>query len=182
MLSFPPDNFRRPAALARFLITALAGLALDQWTKILAFEKLSTSDRVGYQFIPGWLHFKVMTNRGAVFGMGEGYLILFVAVSVAAIVFLFYLFANSGRQRIYQLVLGMLMAGVLGNLYDRLRFGYVRDMINALPQWENLFPYIFNVADVLLCTGVALMVIHSLFQKEHAPSQPAQPQVDQVDT
>jgi signal peptidase II len=165
------DNFRSPAALARFFLTTFIGLGLDLWTKAYAFQQLATTpgpkptSKVS-EFIPGWLHFMVTTNTGAVFGLGEGRRFLFVTVSVAAIIFLTYLFAASGRQRLYQFILGMLLAGVLGNMYDRIQYGYVRDMIHALPRWPNLFPWIFNVADVLLCTGVGLMVLYSLVQPQ----------------
>jgi len=167
-LNLPLDNFRSPPALARFLLTTVLGLILDLWSKSHAFatlaiysgNDLARSER--YAFIPGWLHFEVTINHGAVFGLGAGMRALFIAVSVAAILFLFYLFATSGKQSFYQFILGMLLAGVLGNLYDRLVFGHVRDMIHALPRWPRLFPWIFNVADVLLCTGVGLMVLYSL--------------------
>ena len=76
------------------------------------------------------------------------------------------LFAKSGRAPLYQFTLGLLLAGVLGNLYDRANFGYVRDMIHALPQWPRLFPWIFNIADSLLCCGVALMILQYLFVGE----------------
>jgi len=65
----------------------------------------------------------------------------------------------------------VLLAGVLGNLYDRLVFGYVRDMIHALPAWPNLFPYIFNVADSLLCVGVAMMIVYSIFRSPHPKAE-----------
>jgi signal peptidase II len=169
MALLPPDNFRSPAALARFILTMALGLGLDLWSKSAAFERLARWQPDGqllsheYPLLPGWLHFQVTTNRGAVFGLGQGNRELFVGVSIVAIVFLAYLFAHSRRQRLYQIVLGMLLAGVLGNLYDRIVFGYVRDMIHALPRWPNLFPWIFNVADVLLCCGVAALVLHGLF-------------------
>jgi signal peptidase II len=186
MRSLPTENFRSRSALALFFLTMLAGLALDLWTKRVAFERLVTEEyrnRDGktevasriYPLVPGWLEFRATTNEGAVFGLGEGRRTLFITVSLAAIIFLTYLFATSGRQRFYQFILGMLLAGVLGNMYDRLRYGYVRDMIHALPQWPNLFPWIFNVADVLLCTGVAFMVLYSLTHgaQEHATARPA---------
>ncbi len=170
MQHFSRENFLRPWALARFFGTTIVGVLLDLWSKRAAFDHLSlwmdgrfNGSRSSVQFIPGWLHFEVTTNRGAVFGLGQGQRMLFLAVSVGAIVFLTYLFANSRRQRMYEFVLGMLLAGVLGNMYDRIQFGYVRDMIHALPQWPTLFPWIFNVADVLLCTGVGLLVVMSLF-------------------
>ena len=178
-------NFRSPIALACFLLTAGVGFALDQWSKVAAFRRLSDgviSDPDGrpwpynprsMHLIPGWLHFDVTANPGAVFGIGPGQRTLFITVSVAAIVFIFYLFATSDRQRVYQVILGMLLAGVLGNLYDRLVFGYVRDMIHALPQWPGVFPWIFNVADSLLCVGVFLMIVYSFF---HRPEKVVEPQ------
>jgi len=182
MLAVPTDNFRSTRALALFFLTMVIGLGIDLWTKHLAFEHLVTElyrDGDGktqvvsriQPVVPGWLEFRATTNEGAVFGLGEGRRTLFITVSIAAIVFLTYLFATSGRQRFYQFILGMLLAGVLGNMYDRLRYGYVRDMIHALPQWPNLFPWIFNVADVLLCTGVAFMVLYSLTQSAHQDQQ-----------
>lgn len=180
-------NFRSPGALSCFLLTAVIGFALDQWSKVEAFDKLSGGgvvrmddsvrplDPHTVRFIPGWLHFDVTANQGAVFGIGQGQRALFVAVSVAAIVFILYLFATSGRQRTYQVILGMLMAGVLGNLYDRLRYGYVRDMIHALPDWPKLFPWIFNVADSLLCVGVALMILYSFLHQPESRTLNPQP-------
>jgi len=204
------SSFRSPAALARLVVPAVVGLGLDLATKVWAFEALAYnritypdgSEQVQshtYQFIPGWLHFHVTGNHGAVFGMGQGNRWWFVAVSVMAIGFLFYLFGTSRRgQRLYQLIIGMLLAGVLGNLYDRVAYGYVRDMIYMLPgrswpawlaerlpaDWEwthgPVFPWIFNVADTLLCTGVALMLVYSLImsrrhhhEREAAGAAPA---------
>src|SRR5438045_2699583 len=135
-----PGALHSPAAVARVLSVALVGLGLDLFTKVWAFKTLmyesvtlpdgsvQVQSRT-YTFLPGWLHFHVTANQGAVFGVGQGNRWIFVTVSVAAIAFLVYLFATSApRQRVYQIIVGMLMAGVLGNLYDRLLFGYVRDM------------------------------------------------------
>ncbi len=164
------DNFRSPAAMARFVLVMGVGLALDLWTKVLAETHLRDTEPV--RFIHGWLHFTYTENRGAVFGIGQGQRPLFLFVSVIAIGFLTYLFATSGRQRFYQFVLGMLLAGVLGNLYDRYHFGYVRDMIHALPRWPNAFPWIFNVADSFLCVGVFFMIVYSLLFAPKPPDEP----------
>jgi len=174
-------NLRSPAAWARFVVPAVAGLALDLWTKHLAVIHLKLTGQT-VRVVPGWLHWEYTENHGAVFGSGQGLRWLFVAVSGMAIAFLVYLFLTSGRQRLYQVLLGILMAGVLGNLYDRLMFGYVRDMIHALPgvrwsmlfgvaadpsSWRNqgVFPWIFNVADSFLCVGVFLMIVYSFFYR-----------------
>ena len=130
---------RSPAAPLRFFGTAAVGVGLDLWTKKLAFDRLLDADGP-YRLIPGWLEFEVTINHGAVFGRLQGQRMLFIGVSIAAIVFLIFLFAASDRRRIYQLLLGMLMAGVLGNLYDRVTLGYVRDMIHALPRGPGFSP------------------------------------------
>jgi signal peptidase II len=164
-----------PAALARFLATAALGLTADLWTKSLAVSQLGGGRVVN--FIPGWLQFEFIENPGAVFGIAPGKRVIFLIVSVMAVLFLTYLFSSSGKKPFYQVMLGMLMAGVLGNMYDRIEVGKVRDMIHILPGWhwpagvrhvlgflpDELFPYIFNVADSLLCVGVALMLIYSFF-------------------
>jgi signal peptidase II len=195
---------RTPAAVALFVLTFAAGLTLDLWSKSHAWRTLTYPntlerdpasghlrvDSDTYAFLPGWLHFKVTVNEGAVFGLGQGNQMLFAVVSIAAILFLTYLFATSGRRWFYQFVLGMLLAGVLGNLYDRMVYRYVRDMLYMLPgrHWpggtQEIFPWIFNVADSLLCVGVGLMIVYSLFahepeaetadKPEAAAAQPAQ--------
>jgi signal peptidase II len=194
-MRLPTDNFKNPAALARFVLVCAIGLGLDLWSKSYAFAHLAppiahpdeSRPRV-VEFIPGWINFTTTTNHGAVFGLGQGQRYLFLGVSIVAIGFLSYLFATSKRQRLYQFILGMLLAGVLGNMYDRVVFGYVRDMIHALPGWRwpgtwhlggypgdarDVFPFIFNVADVLLCVGVGLMIAYSLLTaQEKKPPKP----------
>ena len=193
-----------PVALCRFFLVAAVGLTIDIWTKSLAVSQLSNvSDPTkltrGFlgdvqlkplgphellppcqivDYIHGWLNFEFVQNPGAVFGFMPGKRVMFLIVSVVATGFLTYLFSASGRKWFYQIILGMLMAGVLGNMYDRgSEVGQVRDMIHALPGWywpasvqhtlkflqPQVFPYVFNVADTLLCTGVGLMLIYSFF-------------------
>lgn len=182
-MPLPLENFRSPLALFRFYGICLMGLALDLATKYIAQAHLE--GELAYQFIPGWLHFEWVENPGAVFGIGAGKRWLFVSVSVLALGFLTWLFASSPRRQWgYQIVLGMLLAGVLGNLYDRIIYAHVRDMIHALPGWRwpsserEVFPYVFNVADILLCTGVGLMLAHAvlmdiIFKPKSSPAAEA---------
>ena len=183
------SNWKRPAAVARFVLVALLGLTTDLAVKHWADVKLSRPDGFRHmpvvEVVPGWLQLEWVPNHGAALGFFQGYRWMFLIVSVLAVAFLGYLFTSSRRdQRGYQIILGLLLAGVLGNLYDRVCLGYVRDMIHALPgrRWPaavvphlpawwstpELFPWIFNVADSLLCVGVALMLVYSLFTPEGA--------------
>ena len=187
------SNWKSPAA-ARFLTPAVLGLALDQFVKFWADANLKTRS---IDVIPGWLRLEWTPNHGAALGFFQGYRWMFLIVSVAAIFFLGGLFTTSRRnQRGYQIILGLLLAGVLGNMWDRIYLGYVRDMIHILPgrRWPpsiaahlpawwstpELFPWIFNVADSLLCIGVALMLLHSLFSGSSKTTPAAEPQARQT--
>jgi len=172
------EALRSPASWLTLTTPLVVGLAADLLLKSWSAHALvidTFADPDGVQFhsrevklIPGFLHLLFHSNHGAVFGIGQGNRFLFIAVSVMALALLGFLFARSGRQRFYQVLLGMLAAGVLGNFIDRVYFGYVRDMIYALPDW-GIFPWIFNIADSLLCTGVGGMFVYSLFHKEEHP-------------
>src|SRR5688572_23530764 len=100
-LGIPLDNFRSPAALARLLLTTVLVLVVDLWSKAYAWQAMhiagpSPADYPkrfvrstdAYEILPGWLHFKLTINEGAVFGLGQGHRWVFVTVSVAAIAFL----------------------------------------------------------------------------------------------
>src|SRR3954463_7775443 len=105
------ENLRSPIALLLFVGVTVAGLSADLCSKAQAVAHLS--DGTVYRLIPGVLQFTYTENHGAVFGFGQGQQPLFLAVSVGAIAFLLFLFVTSGRARIYQIILGMLLAGVL---------------------------------------------------------------------
>ena len=178
-----------------FLVVCVLGLGADLVTKYLAFDRPGTRllagvvregerwEAVGTEgrrvvVVPRLLELHATVNEGAVFGLGQGQRVWFVIVSVGAIAFLIYLVTKT-RSRFEIVLLGCLLAGVLGNMYDRVRYGYVRDMILGLPgvSWPGawqipfarypgaterlVFPYIFNVADSLLVCGVALLLIRS---------------------
>ena len=174
------DNFRSPLALLLFFGVGIIGAALDLWTKTLAVEHLRYGR--GMSLIPGWIHLTYTENHGAVFGIAQGARPIFLAVSIGAIVFLAFLFMTGGRSRLYQFILGLLLAGVLGNMYDRIHYGYVRDMIHGLPAWYwpqwlvnyfpqswrppggqpmEVFPWVFNLADTYLCVGVGAMLLYT---------------------
>jgi signal peptidase II len=174
----------------RLLLTALLGLILDLYTKHLSVQVLSGGRSC--EFLPGWLHFESVSNRGAVFGLGQGYRWIFIAVSLAAIVFVVYLYRRGLRRWWYDVTLGMLLAGILGNLYDRIFVGYVRDMIHALPSFfwggtwvipilnyppvdRAYFPWVFNVADSLLCVSIGILLITGFFigDEQQQPAKPA---------
>jgi len=125
--------------------------------------------------IPRVLEFTLVLNPGAVFGIGAGARWFFVIFTVLAIGFGLWMFGawTKARSGMAHVAIGLLIAGGLGNLYDRLRFACVRDFIHPLPDvrfpfgWRlpgqpsgEIWPYVSNVADLWLLIGIGLLMIH----------------------
>ncbi len=132
----------------------------------------------GVVVLPGLLHFQLTTNTGAVFGLGAGNRGLLVGVSVLAtgvVGWLFWFSPGGWRGWWQHVALGLVLAGAIGNLYDRVVYGAVRDMLHMLPgvvlpfglSWPNglreVWPWVFNGADVSLLVGVGVLVAGSWF-------------------
>jgi len=157
--SGPPS--RRGAARYRLIFVAVALLvwAVDQVTKWLAVEHLSGRDRV--DFIGDLLSLHLTRNPGAAFSMGTAFTQVFTILAITACAVVLYLSPRLG-SRAWAVGFGFLLAGVAGNLTDRIfrapgMFrGHVVDFLE-LPHWP-----IFNVADMSLDVAVAVILIQGV--------------------
>lgn len=146
-------------AIVTFVITAAVGVIFDIVTKGIVFSQISEFDKI--TLIPGLINILQGKNTGVVFGMFPGRTSLFIVFSMVAIAIIIFIFIKSDKAHfISNLALGLVLAGALGNLWDRIRYGYVRDFIDL--HIGNKFHWpTFNIADSLICVGVALMVFCS---------------------
>jgi lipoprotein signal peptidase len=91
---------------------------LDLWSKHKIFSTLASGEV--YTAVPGTFQFRRSLNDGAVFGSFTGYVSVFIVASIAAAGFVLYMFGMSKRtQRVLHFGLALILAGALGNLYDR---------------------------------------------------------------
>ena len=189
--------------------TLIAGLAADLASKALAFrsiadtpavitrEQVLSADRLSallpahepMSVIPSVLDLTLVLNPGAVFGIGAGQRWLFVTFTAFAVLFAMYVFVNwtRPRDRFAHFAIGLLLAGGLGNLYDRLRFACVRDFLHPLPgvkmplgiRWPNgsdeVWPYVSNVADLWLIIGIGLLLVLCWRAPTHAEASTPAP-------
>ncbi|KTS82469.1 signal peptidase [Microbacterium testaceum] len=163
MRSRPP--LRSAAASILIAILAVVVLAADQLAKMIAIENLPPERVV--PVIGEALQLYLVRNPGAAFSLGEGVTWIFtISLAVVACVILF-LAVTRVRSRLWAVVLGLLLGGVLGNLSDRLfrepgfPVGHVVDFIST--PW--MMPAIYNVADVFIVSmmiSVALLVLFGL--------------------
>lgn len=133
-------------------------IAFDQITKYFASLKLA--DGSVAKFIPGVVQFKYAENTGMAFSMLSGARWVFIALTVVVCVGVFYyLFSNRCKNLWLYWSLGVILSGGIGNLIDRIRFGYVVDFIE--PTFVNFA--IFNIADCAVTCGAVVLVGYLLY-------------------
>jgi len=150
-----------------FAIVFFATLILDLLTKYLVMGELGHRFSLG----DGFMSVFYAENRGVAFGWlyGAGSVLAGVTAGIIAIAVIFYVVHRVGLQRkgrkipkLLDISFALFLSGSLGNLFDRLVHGYVRDFIR-LDFWAS-FP-IFNFADVFINVGVVLIVVYILFME-----------------
>jgi len=144
------------------LFTA-AVVAADQFTKYLTVANIALYEDV--PFIPGLLQLTYVQNTGAAFSSFEGQQWLFALIFVIFTVLVVreYIKKSMGFTKFEMWCIAAVYAGGLGNMIDRVRLGYVVDMIETT---FMVFP-VFNVADCFITCGCILLMIHLvLFNKE----------------
>ena len=139
------------------VITALS-LFIDQFTKMLVRKATSTNETI--VLIKGWLHLIHSGNSGMAFGMLPGWNHILTFVSIFAIVFILMYYKQFMPTRWMQVSLGLVLGGALGNLVDRILYGYVTDFIR-IRWWFSRYRWwpSFNIADACVCVGAAMLII-----------------------
>jgi signal peptidase II len=150
------------------LFLSLPLYALDQWTKQLVLQNISPEEpRV---VISNFFHLVNITNTGAAFGSFRNNNTFFIVISFIALLIVVTLLVRRHARNIWRdLSLALLLAGILGNLTDRLLYGHVIDFLlfNLHIRYADPWPA-FNVADSCISVAVVLFVIHSFWKQKIA--------------
>ena len=149
-------------AFLYYILFTVAVVAVDQYTKYLTLANISLYENL--PFIPNFLGFTYVQNTGAAFSSFEGQQWLFVLIFAALTVALLWEYFKSPMPftKFERWCIAAVYAGGLGNMIDRVRYGYVMDMIQTL--FMN-FP-VFNVADCFITCGCFALLISLFFNKE----------------
>jgi len=148
------------------LIVSLPLYLLDQCTKHLVLRFISPYEaRI---IVPDFFSLVNVTNTGAAFGSFKGNNVFFILISIIALVVVTILLLRARLRDAWRdLSLALLLAGILGNLTDRLLYGHVIDFLlfNLHVRYADPWPA-FNVADSCISIAVVLFIIHSFCRQK----------------
>lgn len=153
--------------LAAWLVLAVLVVLADQGSKLLVEHWFNYGD---VRRVTGFFNLVLTYNKGAAFsflanagGWQDEFL---TAVGVAASLFIIYLLARHGTQRLFSLALALILGGAVGNVIDRIAYGHVIDFLDFhLGGWH--WPA-FNLADSAIVGGAALLILDELLRVRRA--------------
>lgn len=146
---------------ALYLTGILAFLA-DQVSKYAVVHGMGLAQRHAIDVFPPVLNFRYGENTGINFGLFEGqtdlarWILILLSLAICAAVLIWVRRAGSGIR--LQIGAGLLIGGALGNVFDRLAYGYVLDFLN-MSCCGIANPFVFNLADVFIFLGAAALIL-----------------------
>ncbi len=162
---------------ARTLLTigliAAAVLVLDQWSKHFVIAHVYFDGQCipwcGHrELVPGWLRVAPEPNYHGAFGMLGSNTPLLIAMALVVLVIFWINFRHAAeRSAIVRIAFGLIVGGAVGNILDRIQYGYVIDFIDFY-RFPALWRYTFNIADSCITIGVLLLLISGVSARRHS--------------
>lgn len=145
-------NIKKTKYYVFFALIIMVCVFFDQLSKVLTDGKYIT-------IINNMLWFESTHNTGAAYGSFAGKTIPLIVLTVVVLsILIFYYFKSKSKNYIFNFAIGFIVGGAIGNLIDRISFGYVRDFVKF-----SFFNFNCNVADIFLTFGVILFALHLIF-------------------
>lgn len=149
--------------LGPWLAMAAAVVLADQLSKIIVERELDYGD---VHPVTGFFNIVLAYNKGAAFSFlasASGWQQQFLtAVGVAASLFILFLLARHGTQKLFSLALALILGGALGNVIDRVVYGHVIDFLDL--HWRGWHWPAFNLADSAIVGGALLLILDELLR------------------
>ena len=146
------------------LIVAILVTVSDQWTKLVVRADFALGE--SRPVVEGFFNLTYVRNPGAAWGILGGQTIWLTALSVVMLVVMV-LFRRSFLSDTWEhrLALGLMLGGIMGNLMDRIKLGWVTDFFDFyVGSWH--WPA-FNIADAAICTGVGIYILSAFWVTQH---------------
>jgi signal peptidase II len=145
-----------------FFFTATILIVADQFSKLWVRRNLSPGQPLPEERV---VRLTYVANSGGVFGVPLPHPLIFSVIAVIVVLLLCFRYPIFNHLP-SKIALGLLLGGTVGNLVDRLRFGYAIDFID-FRLWGDFHWPTFNLADCAIVSGVILLAVFLLSQGEH---------------
>ena len=151
--------------MRNFIWAGFAAFLIDQASKYVVIHMMELARIRSIDVLPPVLNFRYGENRGINFGLGDGVSIWFLFVLALVICLAVTLWLRRSAQGFWaQISGGLLVGGALGNVADRLIYGYVLDFLNMSCCGINN-PFVFNIADIFIFAGALGLVLFTTDKK-----------------
>jgi len=146
---------------------ALLIIVVDQLTKAWILSGLDLREVRHVLVWPPIFNFTWVENRGVSFGLfGDGSARWMLSVFSIVVAGILGWWALKADRRLLVSAIGLIMGGAIGNVIDRIRFGFVVDFLDF--SGTGFFPWVFNVADSAITVGVILLILDSVLSERAA--------------
>ncbi len=141
-----------------YIVISILIVVIDQICKFYAYRYIKGSS--GFELIKGLLNIVYVENRGIAFGIFSGASrYIFIILSLAMVVTITYLLLRNKRaNKIFKISSAFIIGGGIGNLIDRVLWGYVIDYLQL-----SFFSPICNISDYFITFGAVLMIVYLIF-------------------
>jgi signal peptidase II len=141
---------------------AVAVFLVDQYTKSLVAKSFLPGE--SRYFIPHFLKWTYERNVHGAFGLFGNNAVLLIGMAIVVLVLFWFSFRDAAAKSLMvRIAFGMIVGGAIGNIVDRVHYGYVIDFIDFYRIWPN----IFNVGDSCITIGVGLLLLSSLVTRRN---------------
>ena len=147
----------------KIILTIIGIFLLDRFSKILVVKNLTLGESV--RVIGNFFNITYVNNHGAAFGIMDGKIIFIILVSILIFGHLIYEIKKGTHSKLITLSISFVIGGLLGNLFDRLIYGYVIDFLDF-----DFFGYdfaIFNIGDSFIVIGTILLAIGYILEEKN---------------
>jgi signal peptidase II len=146
---------------------AILVIVIDQLTKAWVLSGLDLREVGRVSVWPPVFNFTWVENRGVSFGLfGDGSARWLLSVFSVVVAGVLAWYATKADRRLLVTAIGLIMGGAIGNVIDRIRFGFVVDFLDF--SGTGVFPWVFNVADSAITVGVILLIADTLLSERQA--------------
>jgi signal peptidase II len=165
-----PSNKNNITLFATWIATAIVIFLADQFTKVMIIGNFQLGD--SQPVFQGWFNLVRAHNTGAAFSFmasADGWQRwLFTGIGLVAAILIIFLLKSNATQKLFAFALTLILGGAIGNVFDRIMYGYVIDFLDFY--WSGIHFPAFNLADSAITLGAICLFIDEMLRVKKSKS------------